>query len=196
MIELPEAQTLARQLSETVNGKTISQVIAGQSAHRFAWFQGEPAGYPALFAGKTVSDTYSVAGYVGLIAEDIHLMFHDGVNIRYLTAREVPPKKHQLYIQFDDQSQLVCTVQMYGGLYAFSEGEFDSPYYQVAREKPSPLSNEFDRAYFKNILNQKPDKLSIKALLATEQRILGLGNGCLQDIFLKQRSICKANYLH
>jgi len=46
----------------------------------------------------------------------------------------------------------------------------------------SPLSQEFDRLYFDGLLvSAKPD-LSVKAFLATKQRIPGLGNGVLQDI--------------
>jgi formamidopyrimidine-DNA glycosylase len=72
---------------------------------------------------------------------------------------------------------------MYGGMWCFKTGEFDSPYYEVAREKPSPLTNDFNSDYFDRMVND-PDiqNLSTKALLATEQRIPGLGNGVLQDI--------------
>ncbi|MBN1367852.1 MAG: hypothetical protein JW967_07985 [Dehalococcoidales bacterium] len=72
---------------------------------------------------------------------------------------------------------------MYGGLGAFPEGGLDNPYYKVAKEKPSPLSTEFDRAYFDTLVSTSElRKLSLKAFLATEQRIPGLGNGVLQDI--------------
>lgn len=66
---------------------------------------------------------------------------------------------------------------------AFLEGEPDSHYYKVAQEKPSPLSHEFDEAYFDRLIGQDAvRRLSLKALLATEQKIPGLGSGILQDI--------------
>jgi len=71
---------------------------------------------------------------------------------------------------------------MYGGLLAFPEGKNDNKYYLVAQEKPSPLSDAFDEAYFNSLFDQDIAKLSLKAFLATEQRIPGLGNGVLQDI--------------
>jgi formamidopyrimidine-DNA glycosylase len=50
------------------------------------------------------------------------------------------------------------------------------------------LTNEFDRAYFDRLLCQPELKnLSAKAFLATEQRILGLGNGVLQDILWRAK---------
>lgn len=63
------------------------------------------------------------------------------------------------------------------------EEELLNPYYLVAKEKPSPLSEQFDYPYFLNILSApSAEKLSAKAVLATEQRIPGIGNGVLQDI--------------
>ena len=50
------------------------------------------------------------------------------------------------------------------------------------------MSTAFDRAYFEGIISaQGTQKLSLKALLATEQRIPGLGNGVLQDILFGAR---------
>lgn len=46
MIEMPEAHVLAQQLAATVMGTTLASVVAGQSPHRFAFFTGDPAGYP------------------------------------------------------------------------------------------------------------------------------------------------------
>jgi formamidopyrimidine-DNA glycosylase len=71
---------------------------------------------------------------------------------------------------------------MYGGLWAFHEGDFNNMYYYAAKTKPSPLSDKFDREYFLSLRKEGTDKLSAKAFLATEQRIPGLGNGVLQDI--------------
>jgi formamidopyrimidine-DNA glycosylase len=52
----------------------------------------------------------------------------------------------------------------------------------VAKEKPSLLTNDFDDAYFSSLFLPELEKLFLKAFLATEQRIPGLGNGVLQDI--------------
>lgn len=119
--------------------------------------------------------------------EDCRIVFTDGVTPRYYDDLKKVPKKHQLYIKFDDNSALVCTVQMYGGLWAFRDGVFDNMYYYGAKTKPSPLFDKFDREYFKSLRKEGTDKLSAKAFLATEQRIPGLGNGVLQDILYLSR---------
>ena len=83
---------------------------------------------------------------------------------------------------FTDGAALSATVSMYGQLTCFT-GDFDNPYYRVARTRPSPLSPDFDADHVSGLLGQPGvDKLSVKAFLATEQRIPGLGNGVLQDI--------------
>lgn len=182
MIEIPESTTLARQLKQEINGKKITEVDAGHSPHGFAFYTGDPAEYGGLLCGRRVDDVRFFAGQVEIWAGEMRVLFFDGVNVRLVPKDGILPKKYQMYIGFEDGTGIVCTIQMYGVMLAYRAGENDSPYYHVALEKPSPLSGEFDAAYFDRIVAQAEDKLSAKALLATQQRIPGLGNGCLQDI--------------
>ena len=183
MIELPEAAVISRQINESLAGKKVMNVIAAQSPHKFAWFHGDPHGYHSLFSGKVVEGARGHGGMIEIQIEDAVLLFGDGVSLRYHEPSDKRPQKHQLLLEFEDFSALSASVQMYGGLWGFKEGTFDNKYYQMAKEKPSPLSVSFDRAYFESILAAPgAENLGAKALLATEQRIPGLGNGVLQDI--------------
>jgi formamidopyrimidine-DNA glycosylase len=76
---------------------------------------------------------------------------------------------------------------MYGGMWAFPAEGFDNKYYLLSKAKPSPLTDSFDTAYFDSLFYEKTEKLSLKAFLATEQRIPGLGNGVLQDILFNTK---------
>ena len=76
---------------------------------------------------------------------------------------------------------------MYGALLVFVEGDSDNKYYHIAREKPSPLDDNFDLIYFNTLRTGDTNTLSVKAYLAAGQRIPGLGNGVLQDILLLAR---------
>ena len=120
-------------------------------------------------------------------ADGMIVSFFDGVRGRYLSTGEKRPNKHQLLLEFDDGSALCCTVQMYGGMMAFPDEPRDDFYYNVSREKPSPFSDAFDISYFDKLFEGIKKSLSVKALLATEQRIPGLGNGVLQDILFNAR---------
>jgi formamidopyrimidine-DNA glycosylase len=187
MIELPGAAVLARQINDTVVGKEIKDVIAARAPHKLAWYFGDPQEYKGLLTGKIISEATSYGGQVEITAGKAKLLFSDGVNLRYYNKGEKLPSKHQLLIQFDDGSSLVGWVQMYGGLSAFQEGENDNKYYLIAKERPSPLSDDFDADYFKSLFDESTAKLSLKAFLATEQRIPGLGNGVLQDILFNAK---------
>lgn len=183
MIEIPESITLAQQLNSTVKDKQISHVIAAHSPHKFAWYHGDPQRYPSLLVGKTIEDAYGFGSTLEFKTGDAYVAVSEGAAWRYYEHPDDLPAKHQLLIQFSDGTALCLTVRMYGGVLCFKKGEVDNEYYLVAKQKPSPLSAEFDRAYFDTLLaSLEMDKLSAKAFLATEQRIPGLGNGCLQDI--------------
>lgn len=183
MIELPEARTLADQLNKTVKGKWIAEVVAVQSPHKLTWYHGDPQEYPKLLAGKKIGQAEAYGGLVEIEIEEVRAVFSDGVNLRFHAQGEKRPPKHQLLLEFTDGTGLSASVQMYGGIQCFRDGELDNPYYQVAKAKPSPLSGEFDQAYFDSLITSpEVQKLSAKAFLATEQRIPGLGNGVLQDL--------------
>lgn len=182
MLEIPETHTIARQLSDTVIGRTIVRVEANASPHGFAFFEGDPQGYSGLLCSKAIHGAQAVAGYIRLLAGDMQLLLHDGVNLRHIAPGAKLPAKHQLLLALDDGAHLVCTVQMYGGMYVYPEGDIHSTYYRVAVEKPSPLGEDFTPEYFEGIVRAAKPSLSVKALLATEQRIPGVGNGVLQDI--------------
>lgn len=188
MIEIPEAESLSRQLNQTINGKIVARVIAGFSPHKFAWYHGNPEDYDVLLHGKTVGTAVAYGGMLEVKVGDVVLLFTDGVVLRFHAKDEQRPQKHQLLIEFEDNTAVSASVQMYGGLWCFKEGEFNNPYYDAAVGKPSPLSDEFDQEYFDRLISSSEvQKLSAKAFLATEQRIPGLGNGVLQDILYNAR---------
>lgn len=188
MIELPEAVTLAQQINENVAGRRITGVTAGHTPHKLVWYYGEPAKFSGLLAGRTIGEAGACGGMVEIKAEYARILLSDGALIRFHVNSETRPAKHQLLIEFEDNSAISVSVQMYGGIGSYSEGELDNPYYKAAKEKPSPLSPAFDEAYLDRIISApEVQKLSLKALLATEQRIPGLGNGVLQDILFNAK---------
>lgn len=187
MIEAPEARVIAAQIAQILQGRTVADVIANTTPHKFAFFHGDPDGYAALLAGRTVERAEAVGGMVEVrFSGGAHFVFTDGSRPRYIAPGGKLPRKHQLLIAFDDESCLVFCVQMYGMLWASAAGEtFVHDYYLAALERPNLYSTAFTEDYF-NELAADPalQKKSVKALLATEQRIPGLGNGVLQDMLL------------
>ncbi|NLN69664.1 MAG: endonuclease VIII [Chloroflexi bacterium] len=184
MIELPESNTLARQINEILVGKRITSVQAGASPHKFAWYHGGPADYAERLVNNHFISARGVGIFVEITLSKVMLLFSDGVNQRWHPSAGPIPKKHQLLLGLDDDTFFSASLSMYGGLYCWEHKEpFENFYYTVALEKPSPLTERFDLAYFSGLLSPtEVQSLSLKAALATKQSIPGLGNGCLQDI--------------
>ena len=186
MIELPEATVIAGQINSTLKGKRITNAIANQSPHKFALYTGNPANYRHLLAERTIQSAAAYGNHVEIHADEMILVI--STPMRYHAEGEKLPPKHQLLLEFDDRTAVSCTVQMWGSMLCFHEGEnvgLDD--YPIAKQKPSPLSGAFDRAYFDSLFDENTGDLSAKAFLATEQRIPGLGNGVLQDILWAAR---------
>ncbi len=153
MIELLEAVHIADQLNDTVFGKHIAGITAVHTPHKLAWYYGEPSNYFDLLAGRTIGKARPFGSMVEMNAENTNILFGEGVNVRFHDKGEPPPAKHQLLIEFDDHSALSFSIQMYGGIGAFPEGELDNIYYRVAKEKPSPLTPAFNKTYFDGIIS-------------------------------------------
>lgn len=182
MLEIPETRTIAEQAQEALTGKIIVRVINATSPHKFAWFNGNPAKYGKLLTGRKIESTAGHGMFVDLnLDTDVHITIGDGTNIRYYHPKEEQPIKHQLLLELDDKSFLAFTVAMYGAIYAY-KGTFDNKYYVGSLNSISPLDERFDENLFENLFRSMKKDVSAKALLATGQRIPGLGNGVLQDI--------------
>lgn len=187
MLEIPESKTISLQAEKVLIDRTIVTVNNATSPHRFAFYCGDPAEYSKLLSGCRIT---SVKGH-GMFV-DIHcdkkcsITIGDGTNIRHFMPSDTLPQKYQLMITLDDGSYLVFTVAMYGGIWAY-KGIFDNPYHKRSLNAVSPLNDDFDISCFNDTVNSITKDISIKALLATEQRIPGLGNGVLQDILFNAR---------
>ncbi len=182
MLELPESYVFSAQLNKVLAGKTVVSCLANSTPHGFAFYAGDPALYPLMLTGKRILSVSPSGGLIEFDFGDIALTLGDGVTPKYFAPNEKLPTKHQLLLTFDNGASLACTIQMYGGMYAFLKETYDNFYYRVTKKKPSPLDEAFDRAYFDSLISEVKQSLSVKAFLATEQRIPGLGNGVLQDI--------------
>jgi len=187
MMEYPEVQTVARQANKELVGKTITQVFTPTNLSKFTFFSGDVNDYIPLLTGRKILSAQGSGMFMDLrMDDDVTLSLGDGVILKYGDAGAKIPAKYQLLLVFDDETFLALTVAMYGMIYA-CRGEFDNIYHQMSFEKISPLSDAFDMNYFNGLIDREKKNLSVKALLASEQRIPGLGNGVLQDILFNAR---------
>ena len=182
MLEIPESKTIGLQANEVLTGKMITEVLPASRPHKFAFYNGDPTAYSKLLTGKHILSANGHGMFVDVHCEDnICITIGEGTNMRYIAPYEPRPEKHQLLMLFDDGSCTAFTVAMYGGIWAY-KGVFDNPYYETSLNSISPLEDTFNESFFGNIFKSTTKDLSMKALLATEQRIPGIGNGVVQDI--------------
>lgn len=183
MIELAEARTIARDLRKEILGKTIVDVGGNYVDHKFTFYYGDPNLYKKSLINKKVTNVIDRNYYVEMEIEDQKLIMRDGANIRFYDNRQEYPEKSKLLLEFQDGSFLNVTTSMYSFIALFDkEKGIDDKYYQKELEGIGPLDPNFTFDHFESLLNPDTLKLSVKAFLATEQRILGLGNGTVQDI--------------
>ena len=191
MIELPEAQVLARQAGQALTGRVIRQVRPPSSPHRFAWFTGDSAEYPARMEGRTVVGARGWGGIVEIALEGgLFLWLCDGANPRLHGPGAPRPAKYQLLAELDDGSAVTATVAMYGGILLGEAEQRKEMYLRTSFTDPSPLTDAFTRSYFDSLFvrtDENAGALTAKAFLATHQRIPGLGNGVLQDLLWRAR---------
>ncbi|MDL2224234.1 endonuclease VIII [Bacteroidales bacterium OttesenSCG-928-M06] len=188
MLELPEVITLSRQANDTLKGKTITQVFNATKPHKFTFYNCDPLEYGKLLTGKTILSSQGYGMFVDfLLSDQVTINIGDGVNVHYYEPGSKIPANYQLLLTFDDESFLVFSVAMYGFINAYPDGTIDNKYYTLSKESISPLSDEYTLMQFEKLFSEAKKTLSAKALLATEQRIPGVGNGVTQDILFNAR---------
>lgn len=188
MLELPEVLTLSKQANNILRGKMITQVFNATKPHKFTFYNGDPLEYGKLLIGKTILSSEGYGMFVDFyLSDNITMNISDGVIARYYNPGDKIPANYQLLLTFDDDSFLVFSVAMYGFINTWSDGNFDNKYYKRSRESISPLSKDYTEEQFDRLFAEAKKTLTAKALLATEQRIPGVGNGVTQDILFNAR---------
>ena len=188
MLELPEAAVIAGQINKTMKGRKIETVTTAFSPNKFAWYNGRPEEYHTQLAGKEIEEALHRGGMVQINIEDKMLLFSDGVRLTNHYDDSDLPGKHQLLARFTDGTYLSASIQMYGGIICAERDNYDNEYYLAAVNKPDPLSINFTPDYFLSVTGTPElSNKSVKFVIATEQRIPGIGNGVLQDILFNAR---------
>jgi len=122
-----------------------------------------------MLENKKIDVTKSYGRYVETSIDNLKLLFHEGVNLRYRKGKSEIPDKHHILIKFSDGTYLCVVTRMYRGIDCFKENTLGHTYYIMAKEKPNPLSSDFDKKYFNTFIsNENVQKISIKEFLSTE----------------------------
>jgi formamidopyrimidine-DNA glycosylase len=190
MIEYPEAVTIARQITDRLNGKRIVAGVRGNAPHKFAFYSGTPEEYAEALRDKRVghAEPHGSQIIVNIDPGYALVLGCGGERIIYHTSAASLPKKHQLSLQFEDDTYLTVNVQGWGFAQLWTceslpEKLHDEP------GKCAPLSDAFSDDYFNSLFEQLPpdDPRAIKFFIISKPGVLGVGNGYLQDILFRAR---------
>jgi formamidopyrimidine-DNA glycosylase len=185
MFELPELITLARQVNETIQGKTIREGQLGNSPHKFVWYNRKPEEFIRLTGGKTIGDASAKGRWLFIPLEPGYMLVlgECGGKILYYPNGMELPKKYHLWLAFEDGSALTTLTQMWGAMELFEAGQEKERKY-IKDMRMTPIDPEFSFDYFSGMIDEllPGEKRSVKSLLTQDQLIPGLGNAIAQDI--------------
>lgn len=188
MFELPEYTILARQMNETMIGKTVKKGHLGNSPHKFVWYNCKHEEFAKLTHGKVVGNARVQGRWLIIPFEpgyNLVLGECGGKVLFHPLGSELPPKYH-LWIEFEDGSSFTATTQMWGAMELFEAGQEQERQY-IKGMRVTPVERAFTYKYFTGLIDEllKGEKRSTKSLLTQDQLIPGLGNASAQDILFQ-----------
>jgi formamidopyrimidine-DNA glycosylase len=190
MFELPEFVTLARQIGDTLTGKTIRTGSLGNKPHKFVWYNQTPADLERLTGGKTIGEAWARGKWLFIPLDPGYLLVFGecGGKMLYHAPGEKLPDTYHLYLRFEDGSAFTETTQMWGAVELYERGQEQERTY-IKDMRLTPIEPEFTLDYFDNLIDSllTGEKRSVKGLLTQEQLVPGLGNAIAQDILFQAR---------
>lgn len=188
MFELPEYQVLARQVNEALVGKTIRRGALSSHPHKFVWHNLSHEEFAHQSAGKRIGEARSQGKWLFIPLEPgCRLAIGEaGGKFLYLAPGAKVPEKYHLLLEFEDESYLSATTQMWGAYELFKAGEELQRQY-IKDMRLTPLDAGFTFEYFSDLAAEAvaAKKTSAKGLLTQDQLIPGLGNAIAQDILFQ-----------
>jgi formamidopyrimidine-DNA glycosylase len=190
MIELPEAVTIAAQMTKELKGKRIASALRGNAPHKFAFYNREPDEYAGLMKGKVWGESRAQGVHIfSALGNDYIFVLGGGGERIFLHANESTlPKKLPFLISFEDGMYLSVTVQMWGML-QLMEPEVIPQHPYIGRKGISPLSDDFTFAFFNGQFEalEAADPRAVKFFMISQPGVFGVGNGCLHDILYRAK---------
>jgi len=179
MPELPEVETIRRDLEEKVRGKRIERVIIkNEKSVKVP----SPREFIQKMERKVLDEMHRRGKYLilGLDSED-SLVLHLGMtgSLIYSKAGEKIDYSRVVFL-LENNAQLSFTdVRGFGGLWFVPDGKFEEVVPTLANLGPEPLETDFTLEKFKQLLKDKKGK--IKTLLMDQSFIAGVGNVYAQE---------------
>ncbi len=169
MPELPEAETVARELSQTIVGKSIVDVITREPKG----LNLPPEEFKQKAKGRIATVQRRAKEVVLFLEDDGTLWLHMGVRsvVGYTDKDRLPPNPF-LALIFDDGMAFYMDKTFMGHAHFASKDEFT---HRSAEYGVEPLDKTFTMNKLKEILSAKQGQ-AVKSILMDQQIIAGIGN--------------------
>lgn len=179
MPELPEAETIAREL----NRQVTDSVIAGARVLRRDVLHGDPRPIGRVVTGLRVQRVYRRAKRVILVLDGgVEIVFHLGMSGRLsVESSDAPPAKHthlRLSLVDDPRELRFCDPRRFGGVWVQAGGTT-----HIGRRLGSLGAEPLDLP-LRDFVRLLKRNRQIKALLLDQTVIAGIGNiYCDESLF-------------
>jgi len=181
MAELPEITKYAKQMQETLKGKTtevvtlLQEKCANVSAEEFQ----------NRIVGATIVDVYHKGKWIITKLdndENILLSLGMGADILYFENEADLPEKYQVKLLFTDGSGYTARFWWFGKFLLVPNDELptDSNTKDIAID---PFDERFTHQYFTDLLKGK--RTQIKSFLMNQKNVGGIGNMYMHDILFR-----------
>jgi formamidopyrimidine-DNA glycosylase len=172
MPELPEVETVVRDLRPRLIGRWIAGVEAGRRALRHRWL----SRWQGRLAGRQIGDVRRRGKWILLcLDDDSRLVIHLGMTGQLtVTAAGRPPPPHtHLVFRLDHEEQLrFRDVRRFGGAVFFADPAEAERFFHDRRLGPEPF--ELEPAYWRQALART--RRCLKAVLLDQHTVAGVGN--------------------
>ena len=171
MPELPEAETIARELNRRLAGRTLGRVLLGRNDI----VHGDPRPLRVILPGRRIEQVRRRAKRVILqLQPEAELIFRLGMSGRLtLVPSKQPTEPHthlRIAIRGETYELRFCDPRRFGGVWCLA-GSDRHVGKRLGEVGPEPL--ELSPAAFRRMLNRRR---GIKALLMDQRVVAGLGN--------------------
>jgi len=181
MAELPEITKYAKQMNDTLKGKTIKHIALLQEKCANI----PEADFQKRTHGAKIANVYHKGKWIITSLDNgeyILLSLGMGADMLYFEDPDNLPEKYQIKVLFEDNSGYTARFWWFGKFLLASEVELalESNTKDIAID---PFDERFTPEYFESLLKGK--KTQIKAFLMNQKNVGGIGNMYMHDILFK-----------
>ena len=171
MPELPEVETIRRDLLPNIVGRTITGVWVSPNAPRLVQLM-PPDEFCKQLPGHRIEDISRRGKYLIVhLSEGLYWIVHLRMTGRFTFRTESCPENPYLRASFTLDEGALCFVDLrkFGTMWLV-----DDPTLVTSKLGPEPLSDEFTVAGLRGVLQRR--SAPVKAVLLDQQAIAGIGN--------------------